>query len=127
MTDKKRDSKQSPRSGAQNEESSEPLIEIALIGRSDKLTFLVWTEQYSEKCFHVKSDEQYELILRARDFVVVEVKANQSSIKFVPGELPPTEMLDTTRAFMDSPNRVERRLTNMQAVDLIWPMINYVR
>lgn len=102
----------------------EVLIEMARIGDYGQYSFWVYSEPLKNPSFHLKHKTDFEIVLQIKDLKVLEIKSNQSRFKFKKGELPPSEILSMIRSFFAEPNARRSELTNLDAIDFAWKIIN---
>lgn len=100
------------------------LTEMARIGNKDQYSFWVYTEPLKNPSFHLRHKTDFEIVLQAKDFAVLEIKYNKSRFKFVKGQLPPKEILSLVQDFMAAKNDKEPKVTNQEVFGLLWSSLN---
>lgn len=100
------------------------LVEMARIGDSGQYSFWVYSEPLKNPSFHLKHKTDFEIVLQIKDLKILEIKNNQSRFKFRKGALPPAEILNMVKLFFAAPNEKRRELTNLDAIDFAWKIIN---
>ena len=100
------------------------LVEMARIGDHGQYSFWVYSEPLLNPSFHLKHKTDFEIVLQMKDLKILEIKSNQSRFRFKKGELPPKEILSMVQSFLVADNSKRPELTNADALDFAWKIIN---
>jgi hypothetical protein len=101
-----------------------PLVEMARLGDMESYSFWVYNEPLKNPSFHLRHKTDFEIVIQADGFIVLEIKHNDSRYKFAKGEQPPKPVLSLIQKFMSAVSTKDTSRTNQQAFDFAWKLLN---
>lgn len=99
-------------------------VEMARLGDLGQYSFWVYNEPLGNPSFHVRHKTDFEVVLQLKDLKVLEVKYNQSRYVFKKKQHPPKEVMGVVSKFLGQQNVTSPKLTNREALDLLWDALN---
>ncbi len=102
----------------------EPLVEMARLGNMGNFSFWVYTEPLKNPSFHLRYGNQFEIVVQAADWMVLEIKFNTSRFVFKKGTLPPAPILKQIQTFFGAQSKDEPKINNAEAFRVIWKAVN---
>lgn len=100
------------------------LAEMARIGDYDSYSFWIYTEPLKNPSFHLRHKTDFEVVIQMKDLKVLEIKHNNSRLKFEKGKLPPKAVKDVIDNFLLLKNSKDRTRTNKDAMNFAWLLLN---
>jgi hypothetical protein len=101
-----------------------PIMEMARIGDSGAYSFWVYSETQKQRSFHFKHKSDFEVVINADDFTVLEIKNNKSKYVFTKNQSLPSNLQKIVDVFFKSPSRADIEINNWRAFNILWSSLN---